>query len=67
MSRPYTIAGLAAAAGVHVEAVRYYPRRDLARLVAACDTNTHDDTCPVLERLDQHRGPPEAPRARATR
>jgi MerR family transcriptional regulator, mercuric resistance operon regulatory protein len=27
MSRPYTIARLAAAAGVHVETVRYYQRR----------------------------------------
>ena len=29
MSRSYTIAGLAAAAGVHVETVRYYQRRRL--------------------------------------
>jgi DNA-binding transcriptional MerR regulator len=114
MSRPYTIAGLAAAAGVHFETVRYCQRlkllpepakppggirrcieadadrchatrelelrlldtgirelrglrKNLARLVAACDTNTHDDTCPVLERLDPHRGPPKPPRARAVR
>jgi MerR family mercuric resistance operon transcriptional regulator len=145
MSRSYTIAGLAAAGGVHVETVRYYQRlkllpepakppggirrytesdadrlrfikraqnmgfaltevasllalqqrvschatrelaaaklrlldarirelrglrKELARLVAACDTNTHDDTCPVLERLDPLRGPPEPVRTRAAR
>ena len=29
MPRPYTIAGLAAAAGVHIETIRYYQRSKL--------------------------------------
>src|SRR5262245_1581322 len=31
MPRPYTIARLAAAAGVHIETIRYYQRRGLVR------------------------------------
>ena len=131
MSHPYTIARLAAAAGVHVETIRYYQRlrlvpepprplggirryteadaerlrfikraqamgftlvevesllklqarrschatrelaatklglvdarirelcdlrKELARLIAACDANTEDNTCPVIRRLTQ--------------